>query len=172
MTMRLSKLIVGVALLLAAAGVTAAELRDFDATTPEKIAVAHAGKPYVLVLWSIHCEPCRAEMSQWPVLHRRYPGVDFVLVATDPPKERRQIAKVLSRYDMRGLQTFAYSDEFEDRVRYAVDRNWRGELPRTYLYDSGHRVQARSGLAERGWIEPWLERQTAALPDVGNAPGR
>jgi hypothetical protein len=56
------------------------------------------------------------------------------------------------------VQTWIFDDEFSERVRFAVDRTWRGELPRTYLYDAAHRAEARSGKLDERWLEGWLER--------------
>jgi thiol-disulfide isomerase/thioredoxin len=146
----------------AARHVDAGELRDFDARSVAAIRAAHSGQPFILAFWSIYCEPCRDEMSQWGPLQRRYPGVAIVLVATDPPRDRAVLAQLLSRHDLTGVQTWAYADEFEERVRFAVDPAWGGELPRTYLYDGAHKIQARSGPADLAWLEPWLAQVTAS----------
>ena len=142
-----------------APAVHAAEFRDFDARTPAALRSQYAGRPYILAFWSIHCEPCRDELAQWAPLQRRHPEVPIILVATDSPNERDVLSKLLSRYDLAGVQMWAYADEFDERVRFAVDRQWRGELPRTYLYDASHQAEARSGVAEPGWIEAWLARR-------------
>jgi thiol-disulfide isomerase/thioredoxin len=147
---------------IAARNVDAGELRDFDAKSVAAIRAAHSGQPFVLAFWSIYCEPCRDEMGQWGPLQRRHPGVPILLVATDPPRDRAMLAQLLSRHDLAGVQTWAYADEFEERVRFAVDRAWGGELPRTYLYDAAHKIQARSGPAELAWLESWLARVTAS----------
>jgi thiol-disulfide isomerase/thioredoxin len=139
----------------------AVDFRDFDAKTLAALRAEYAGRPFVLAFWSIHCEPCREEMGQWGPLQRRYPQVPILLVATDRRSERAVLAKLLSRYDLKGVQTWAYADEFDERVRFGVDRSWRGELPRTYLFDAVHHAEARSGPANLAWIEPWLSRQSA-----------
>jgi hypothetical protein len=101
-------------------------------------------------------------MSQWGPLQRRYPDVAILLVATDAPRDRPMLEQMLARYDLAGVQKWAYADEFEERVRFGVDRAWGGELPRTYLFDAAHRAQARSGPADLGWLEPWLAQQVTA----------
>jgi thiol-disulfide isomerase/thioredoxin len=149
------------ALLLAStASAAGPAFRDFDAGSFAALQARLEGRPFVLAFWSIHCDPCRDELAQWGPLQRRYPDIPIVLVATDPRSERPVLAKLLSRYDLRGVQSWAYADDFEERVRFAVDRSWRGELPRTYLYDAEHHAEGRSGPAEAGWIEPWLARQS------------
>ena len=162
--MRITRLLVAMLALWigGAVGAESVKLRDFDAKSLASIAAGQAGRPFVLALWSIHCEPCIREMGQWGPLQRRYPGVQIVLVAADMPRERKKVISTLSRYDLAGVQTWAFADDFEERVRFAIDRTWRGELPRTYLYDAGGKVQARSGAADAAWVEPWLAQQSRA----------
>jgi thiol-disulfide isomerase/thioredoxin len=130
----------------------ALELKPFDSKSPEAIRKAHAGKPYVLAFWSVRCEPCVAEMGQWGDLKKKHPGLAFVLVATDPPSDREAVNRILAKHAVTGIDTFVFSDAFEERVRYAVDPKWRGELPRTYYFDAAHKASAFSG-APMEWLE-------------------
>jgi thiol-disulfide isomerase/thioredoxin len=138
-----------------------ADLKPFDAKSPAAIQRAHAGKPYLLVMWSLYCDPCRHEMALWGPLRRKYPGVGFVLVSTDGEGERAKVADFLRRHDLSGVQTWMFADEFSERVRYAVDPAWRGELPRTYVYDASHRREAYSGVLDPKALEAWLARQSS-----------
>ena len=135
------------------------ELRPFDAKSPDAIRKAHAGKAFILALWSIHCEPCREEMAEWNALRRKHPQIPIVLVSSDVPAERAQVLEFLTRYDPGPVEAWMFADEFSERVRYAIDRNWRGELPRTYLFDARHRADVRSGRLDKRWIDAWLARQ-------------
>lgn len=153
--------------MLAAHASEPATLRDFDAKSLDGIRAANPGRPFVLALWSIHCEPCRHEMAQWAPLKRRHPNVKIILVATDLKGERPRLRTFLADHDLRGVETWAFADEFEERVRFSIDRSWHGELPRTYLFDAKHRPEARSGPAELKWIEPWLARQRPTRPAGG-----
>jgi thiol-disulfide isomerase/thioredoxin len=137
----------------------AAELKPFDAKSPSAIDRAYAGRPYVLVLWSLYCEPCRHEMNLWGPLQQKYPGVRFVLVSTDAEGERATVSEFLRRYDLGGVETWMFADEFSERVRYAIDPAWRGELPRTYVYDAAHRRQAQSGVLDPKALDAWLAQQ-------------
>jgi len=134
-------------------------LRPFDAGSLDSIRRANAGRPFLLAFWSLYCEPCRDEIGQWAGLGRAHPGVVVVLVATDPPQERARIADFLAKQDLRGVETWAFADESDERVRFAVDRGWRGELPRTYIFDASHRAEARSGPLDTRWIERKLALQ-------------
>jgi thiol-disulfide isomerase/thioredoxin len=137
----------------------AAEPKPFDAKSPAAIERSHAGRPYVLVLWSLYCDPCRHEMKLWGPLQQKYPAVAFVLVSTDAESERATVVEFLRRHDLQGVETWMFADEFSERVRYAIDPAWRGELPRTYVYDAGHRRQAQSGVLDPKALESWLAQQ-------------
>jgi hypothetical protein len=157
---------------LAQAALAAPPLRDFDAKSIDAIRGANAGRPFILAFWSIHCEPCLRELSQWGPLQRRHPDIRFILVATDGAAERTKVSEVLARYDVAGVQTWAFADALEERVRFAVDRTWRGELPRTYLYDRSHRFVAHSGLLDPGWLDGWLDAEKARAGSRPEAPTR
>jgi thiol-disulfide isomerase/thioredoxin len=146
---------------LAASAAPARELRPFRAESVDAIRRAHAGKPFVLAFWSIHCEPCRDEMAVWRSVRQRYPHLPILLVSTDTAGERATVRAFLSRYDPGPVETWTFDDEFTERVRFAVDRAWRGELPRTYLYDAAHRAEARSGKLDERWLQAWLAREAA-----------
>jgi thiol-disulfide isomerase/thioredoxin len=148
-------------LLLIAPGAQGAGPRPFDAHSLQAIRAAQAGKPFVLAFWSVHCPPCREELAHWGAWSRRHPGVRFVLVGTDGPEERELAASALARHDLDRVETWAFADAYAERLRWSVDPKWRGELPRTYFYDAGHRAEARSGRVDTAWVEAWLAKQGA-----------
>ncbi len=157
---------IGACLLLWVAAImpqaVAAELRAFDADSLAALRTVHSGKPFVLAFWSVHCEPCRAEMADWKTLRRRYPGIPVVLVAADSLRERVVIDAFLKRYDPGSVERWAFADDFQERIRYSVDRSWRGELPRTYLFDTEHRGDAISGAIRLDAVNAWMKRQVAS----------
>jgi thiol-disulfide isomerase/thioredoxin len=155
---------IAVALLLAAGTLQAAEPRAFDGASPAAIARANRDQPYIVVFWSLYCEPCREEMHQWGDLQRRYPRVPIHLVSTDGPRELGNVRKYLETQKLGKVQTWIFGDEFTERVRYAVDPAWRGELPRTYLYDRAHRATVRSGKMPASEISDWIARAAASPP--------
>src|SRR5690606_8645975 len=134
------------------------QLRPFNTNSLDAIVQQHAGKPFVLALWSIHCLPCREEMAYWNDLRRRYPQVPIVLVSTDLPEEWGDVRRFLSRYDPGPVERWAFADEYVERLRYAIDRKWHGELPRTSFYDANHVVQGRSGKLDIAWLTDWFNR--------------
>lgn len=154
---RIIRALLAAALLAANIG-TASEFRPFDATSMEAIKTAYAGRAFILAFWSIHCAPCIEDMPDWRALRRSHPGVPILLVSTDPPAERTRVSQVLAAYTPGDVERWAFSDDFEERIRYSVDHSWRGELPRTYFYDGVHAVEVISGRLDRRWVEAWLSR--------------
>lgn len=152
------------AILLAACALpcAAADFRAFDASSPAMIRAEQAGKPFVLAFWSVTCEPCRDEMPLWKAMRKKYPRLPIVLVAADPPADHAAATRFLKQYDPGSVQRWAFADDFAERVRYSVDKGWRGELPRTYFYDARHRGEARSGVLDKGEVEAWFAGHAAA----------
>lgn len=145
-------------LVLCLFAVTADAARPFDAASLGAIKAAHAGKPFVLAFWSIHCAPCLEDMADWRALRKRYPNVPILLANTDTPAESKRVAQALARYSPGDVEQWAMSDDFAERVRYAVDGTWRGELPRTYFFDRRHDAEVSSGRIDRARIEAWFAK--------------
>jgi hypothetical protein len=137
---------------------SSAELKAFDRESPAQIRRALAGRPYVLVLWSLSCEPCGKEMGQWGDLQRKHPRIPIILVATDPPQERANVERFLARYKLEGVQTWMFAGESAERIRHAIDPAWGGELPRTYAFDHDHRtVAVRSDRTNATRLSRWMK---------------
>lgn len=128
---------------------------------------AKAGRPFVLALWSAHCEPCRGEMPLWREMRAKHPAVDIVLVSTDPPHERELLTRFLERYPPGPVERWSYADEFEERTRYAIDPRWRGELPRTYYFDADHRMEVITGKPDPERVRAWFGKVDGSLARPG-----
>jgi thiol-disulfide isomerase/thioredoxin len=138
-------------------------LRNFEAATLAEIRAQQSGRPFVVVFWSVTCEPCRDELALLASLVRRYPGVRVLLVAADAPERRGVVLRTLALYDLQGIELWQFGDQPAERIRYAVDRAWRGELPRTYFHDAAHRVTAFTGCVTPEEFESWLSRAASAV---------
>jgi thiol-disulfide isomerase/thioredoxin len=152
----------GLALALALCSVAASgapDLKPFDAKSLTEIRRVYAGRPFVMAFWSLHCAPCKQEMVLLKELQAKNPTLPILLVCTDPPEAKPAIAKYLAGQKLGKIETWTYADDFDERVRFAVDRSWRGELPRTYLFDSEHRAISHTGVLEMAWIEAWMRRE-------------
>ncbi len=134
-------------------------LLPFDAGTLQALRKTHAGRPFVLAFWSVYCEPCRDEMAVWAAVKRQYPSLPIELVSTDGPAERALIESFFAKYPPGPVQKWLFSDAFSERVRYSVDKRWRGELPKSYFFDAAHKVLVKSGKVNHTWIAAWAAGQ-------------
>lgn len=134
-------------------------LRPFDTTSLKGILQQHAGKPFVLALWSIHCVPCREEMALWKAFGKQHPEVPIVMVSTDLSEEWGDVRRFLTRYDPGAVEHWAFADDYVERLRYTIDPKWRGELPRAYFYDARHMAQGRSGKIDAAWLNERFGRR-------------
>lgn len=149
------------ALLLLAAFSAQAELPDFKPFvrgSAKALSESRAGKPFILALWSVECVHCRAELAQLAALMRAHPRLDVVLVATDQPEARMDAQAILAQYDLARAERWIFADAFAERLRFEIDPRWRGELPRSYLYEPGKPPTALSGLLDEGQVSAWLRR--------------
>ncbi len=144
-------------------GATAAELRPFAGDSLAAIKEEFAGRAFILALWSTTCTHCVKELRLLGKLARNDPGLPLVVVATDTPATAPEIRAALKRYGLDRMDTWVFADEVSERLRYAIDPAWRGELPRSYLFDADHRRETHSGLLEEAKLREWLKQ---------NRPGR
>ena len=138
------------------------ELRPFEVKSLAEIRQRHAGSPFVLAFWSISCAPCQEEISALAALKQKYPAMPIILVAADPPSEKAAVVRFLANHKLGEIETWAFADEFAERVRFAVDRKWQGELPQTYFYDAKHQPTTHTGVLDPVWVETWITKETAA----------
>lgn len=146
------------ALLLAPAA-QAAEIQPFVSGSAARIASQHQGQPYILSLWSLGCPPCMAELSEFGRLSKQYPTLRWVLIATDSPSERKQLRATLKRHGLDKQQNWVFADEFTERLRFEIDRQWHGELPRNYLISANGERLSHSGRLDSARLEQWIQQQ-------------
>ena len=155
MRQRLLALALLSALILPAA---AQELKPFVAGSIKEITATQLGKPFILGMWSLTCTHCREELALLSDLVKKYPDLDLVLIATDTPEEEEAISATLRQSRLGVAQAWVFADPFSERLRFEIDPKWHGELPRTYLYDPSHKVQAFSGKPDALQMEQWLKK--------------
>ncbi len=141
-------------------------LQPFRSDSLTQITADHAGRPFVLLLWSVECPPCLQELGQLRDLGAGVDGADLVLVATDGPARRDEVVRLMQELELGRFDNWLFADAFGQRLRFAIDPDWFGELPRAYFYDAGHRRSARSGIVGHQLLTDWLRRQDHADPGM------
>ena len=118
-----------------------------------EILAANAGRPFIVSLWSIDCPPCIRELKLWSELHTRYPEMELVLISTDGVDARPTINALLQKTGNLQRESWVFADEFEERLRFEIDPQWYGELPRTIFFARDHSRHSISGLLKKAQIE-------------------
>lgn len=144
------------AMLLVCVAAQAHELKPFVRGSQQVIVASHQGKPFILALWSLDCIHCIDDMVLFGKLAKKYRNLDLVLVSTDTPEQRQQIASSLHRYFLEHADSWVFADDYVERLRFEVDPQWYGELPRTYFFDAAGHSTAISGKVDSGKIERWI----------------
>jgi thiol-disulfide isomerase/thioredoxin len=153
--------LIGGALAAASIGANAEPIHSFTPDSMERIEAAQKGKPFVVVIWSLDCEFCRTSLETLAQERRHRPDLTVVTVSTDTvddpelgPMMRERLAKLGMDHD-----AWAFGDAPPERLRYAIDRSWHGEKPRSYWFDGKGDRTAYSGLITPEIIKAKLERK-------------
>jgi len=122
-----------------------AELRPFTNESLKEITDARDGRPFLLVLWSIDCPPCLKELKHIGQLYSQFTPGSLVLVSTDSADYADEAQQLLTQNGLADAESWLFSGNFPERLRYRIDPNWYGELPRAYFYDAKHKRVGKSG---------------------------
>ncbi|CAH1905639.1 AhpC-TSA domain-containing protein [Candidatus Nitrotoga sp. HW29] len=153
----IAQCLLGLLLCLSSACASAAQIvKHFVHGSYQQIVSARAGKPFIISLWSLDCTYCRDDMVLFGKLSKKFPDLDLVLISTDTPDQTKEIARTLQKYPLKKAESWVFADSFVERLRYEVDTQWYGELPRTYFYDAQGHVLALSGRLDYAQIERWI----------------
>ncbi len=85
------------------------------------------------------------------------PDLPFVLVSTDSIETREDALEFLTDYNLHEIQSWMFADSFVERLRYSIDPNWYGELPRSYFFDTNHKMHSHSGIMTKDLLESWFK---------------
>ncbi len=145
----------GLLFLLAGTVVAAPAFQPLQSGSFATLTAALNDQPFLLILWSITCGPCRDEFSLLREVRERHPQLPLVLVSTDDLSDEAVAAQALRDFGMTDEESWIFADDSQ-KLRYEIDPNWYGELPRAYFYDAAHRRKGVSGKLSRQQIESWL----------------
>ncbi len=154
---RLAAALLALAALPLATGTAAGGTREFDRAGMQAITARHCGKgPFALALWSLDCPHCKDGLVTLEKLRRKHPALGIVLIQTDASEQAEAGAELLDRLGIATGERWIFGDEAPERLRYTVDRQWGGELPRTYLYQADCRRTGISGALKSEHLRAWL----------------
>lgn len=144
----------------------ASDVRPFEAGSYQRIVQEHAGKPFVLALWSVDCAPCHEDLALFGRLIEQNPAFNLVLVSTDSSAEPQVLQDTLARHDLTRAESWVFAGDSDEQLRHEIDRKWYGELPRTYLFAADGTTQAVSGKLDAKVLEAWSARNLSSSAET------
>jgi hypothetical protein len=141
---------------LLALAASASDVRSFEPGSYTRIVKEHAGKPFVLALWSLTCTPCQEDLALFGRKLEEHPELQLVLVSTDSPADSQALREALARHHITRAESWVFADGLAEQLRFEIDRKWYGELPRTYLFSAAGGAQAVSGKLDQTMLETWM----------------
>ena len=123
-----------------------------------RIKAARAGKPFIVTLWGVDCPYCKGNLALLASAAKANPRLDLVVIATDSPEEAEAITPLLRQAGLGERRTWVFGDGSPERLRFEIDRQWHGEMPRTYLFDTDQHVTAISGTLSATTLHDWQRR--------------
>lgn len=126
-----------------------ADLNRFELDSLSAIETRHQGQSFVLALWSLECPPCYKELAMLAEWQRQHPASKLVLLSTDSDAPPEELTRTLARFDFLQSEQWVFTGSNAQRLRYAIDPLWRGELPRSYLYKANQGRKAVSGVLDK-----------------------
>ena len=84
------------------------------------------------------------------------PNLPLVLISTDQIDERDYANDILQDAGLASTPSWIFADNFTERLRFTIDPQWFGELPRSYYYDAEHNMKAHSGIMTRDMLDDFI----------------
>jgi thiol-disulfide isomerase/thioredoxin len=142
------------------AGGAAGDLNDFGRGSWKAIRQAHAGRPVVVHFWGVTCGPCRVEMPEWGKFLKERKDLDLVMINSDlVPDAPDAVRAMLAQNGLSDAENWIFNDGFVERLRYEIDPQWQGEIPRTVLIGRDGASATIDGVADLNVIRAWLDAQ-------------
>jgi len=118
-------------------------IQSFNSDSMAQIVQSQKGKQFALVIWSLDCQYCQTSLRALAREKRKHRQLKVITLATDPLGDTQAAALLRKRLQSAGLATdaWAFGSAAPERLRYAIDAGWHGEMPRSYWFNAaGERV--------------------------------
>lgn len=138
-------------------GLASANHKPFEAGSLKQIEQQYKGKSFLMVLWELNCFPCHEEMALIAELKKDHPDANIVMISTDDFSKQNDINAMLEQHKLQGVDSWVFADQNMEKLRYSIDPEWFGELPRNYIYDTDGSRIGFSGKLTKEVLEEWLK---------------
>jgi thiol-disulfide isomerase/thioredoxin len=134
--------------------------RPFHAASLQQMLDAHKGRPVIVHFWGLTCGNCVAKLKDWGEFARTHLEATLVLANWDRRgAQPAQMASALYKAGPGAFPSFALGDGYEEKLRFAVDPDWMGELPYTRLIGGDGSATTFSGSADFTDLGAWLSKE-------------
>ncbi len=132
-----------------------AEIKAFDSQSLQLIESSYLDRPFLLIVWSIDCLPCRQELKMIREVKSKYPALNLSIIATESLQQQDELESILTEHDLLEQDNWSFKHSNSVRLRFKLDPDWYGELPRAYFYDASHKRYPVSGALAKSQIVKW-----------------
>ena len=119
-------------------------------------------RPLLINFWATWCEPCRTEFPDLVQIDNQYRarGLDFFTVSLDDMAElTKNVPQFLREVRAEQIPAYLLNAIEPEAAITAVDKEWRGELPATFLFDGrGQLVFKHSGRVKPDELKIAIEK--------------
>lgn len=138
-------------------------IKFFQMNSLKAIEEKYEYNDFILVLWSLECPPCYKELKLLSRWWKNNPNLKLVLVSTDSPDQIDAVKNFLDENRLIDGDNWAFSNASTMKLRYSIDPQWYGELPRSYFYQANKPRQAVSGILTEQHLKQWAALSQASL---------
>ncbi len=131
-------------------------LQSFDAAGTDEIKDRYAQQTVLLLVWSVGCQHCKDGMRQAGAKLGEEPGLNLVLLNVDRPDDVSDVERELDRLGLSDVDNWQFTDAPPARLRAALDPDWFGELPRSYLITPDGSMHGVSGPLSQELLDHWV----------------
>ena len=135
-----------------------AAVREIDPKALQGLLKREPARPLLVNFWATWCDPCREEFPELVKIDTQYreKGLDFIAVSLDDLAEIKTAVPAFLRGMGATMPAYLLNASDPDLAVSAVDPEWHGALPATFLFDS----QGKIAYKRFGRIKP-LELRAA-----------
>lgn len=133
-------------------------LKPFVSGSYQQIVSSHAGKPFLLAIWSITCPSCIKDMAVLQAVHKAHPELAIVMLSTDDVAETATAQQILQKNQLLDLAHWIYAEENTQKLQFDIDPQWYGELPRSYFFDKAGQRDGVSGALSKEEFETRINK--------------
>lgn len=121
-------------------------IKSFQKGSYQSMLTEYQGQPLVLILWSVTCSACLDEMELIHNIHQQQPKLNMLMLSVDGPEFHQEMTQIIKQAKLTDIDHWSFAEDNSPALRYAIDSQWYGELPRTYFFNAQHDKTGISGV--------------------------